>query len=198
MLVIIPLRLIQNISSPSLRHRLAWIFSTAIITTIVSIPHAIFIIRGMGTAEIITAYVQACVGLIVCNLPVVAAKLIKMCGSSEPRGTEGGRSSTWLRSIKFVSQSRSTESSAVDASRSRGTESTANSRGLDSRIPTSTTSWLKWDRDLPDESSSEPSPSPSVRPVAIELDYLSQYHVEDKGHEYQASCSKQTVATILR
>ena len=54
----------------------------------------------------------------------------------------------------------------MDGSRIRGADSTANSRGLDSRIPESTTSWIKWDEDLPDAGYSEWS-GMSVRPVQL-------------------------------
>ncbi|KAK1226712.1 hypothetical protein PQX77_010303 [Marasmius sp. AFHP31] len=122
-LVFLPIRLIQTISSHSLRRRLAWIFSTAFVTTAVSIPHATFILVGMGVEEIITAYVEVCAGLIVCNIPVVISRLItNRAENMENSPTDCVPDSTMLHEITTVGD-------------------------------TAVTSWLRWDRDLLGEDS---------------------------------------------
>ncbi|KAJ8089742.1 hypothetical protein PM082_015010 [Marasmius tenuissimus] len=117
-LVFIPIRLIQTISSHSLRRRLAWIFSTGFITTAVSIPHATFILVGMGMEEIIAAYVEVCAGLIVCNIPVVISRLI-------------------------TSRAENTENSLTEC-----VPNSAILHEMTTVGDTAVTSWLTWNRDL--------------------------------------------------
>lgn len=96
LLLILPLRLIRNmprksISAP-LRRRLYIIFSTSIVTTVVSLVHAAYIIKGGGTKEILAALVEDCMSLSVAGLPVVGLALMSKgaAGSNvTPRG--GGR-----------------------------------------------------------------------------------------------------------
>ncbi|KAK1216872.1 hypothetical protein PQX77_020486 [Marasmius sp. AFHP31] len=181
-LVLIPIRLIETLSSRILRRRLTWIFSAAIVTTIVSIPHGIFVIKGMGHEGVITGYVQGCVGLTACNLPVMATRLIKQWEEKNV-----GRRSKW-RSIKSISLSGSARRGA------EGTESGARSEAAGSSanaVPSTKATtevngmtvpagWLRWDRDLRDENfSSRPHPR-STRP-ALTIDLSREhgpYHVE--------------------
>jgi uncharacterized membrane protein len=54
-LIIAPLNLIRNLQDKSLRRRLTFIFSTSIVTTIVSLAHAALIIKYKGTVKVIVA-----------------------------------------------------------------------------------------------------------------------------------------------
>ncbi|ETW82542.1 hypothetical protein HETIRDRAFT_315451, partial [Heterobasidion irregulare TC 32-1] len=58
LLILLPLRLIHGIKDRGLRRRLIFIFSTSIITTIVSLVHAAYIITGGGIKVIISALVE--------------------------------------------------------------------------------------------------------------------------------------------
>ncbi|KAG7098170.1 hypothetical protein E1B28_000138 [Marasmius oreades] len=199
-LVLVPLQLIQSLSSRTLRHRLTWIFSTAIITTAASIPHAVFIIKQMGPQEIIAAYVQACIGLIVCNLPVVATRLITLWSTrvGQTSQVNVGRSKMTCTSINFVSpggtQTRPNTNMQSNNVRSGASNAAANTLEIDTTMTTggalSGSGWLRWDPDLPDEYSNPSSPahtSQDVHPVPVHLDYRSPHcEEEDPGiGEYQ-------------
>ncbi|TEB08901.1 hypothetical protein FA13DRAFT_1653904 [Coprinellus micaceus] len=73
-----PLRLLVVLQDKWLRTRLMAIFSTCMITTAVSIVHAIFILRSKSPAIVIIALVESSVSLIVCNLPVMATSLLNL------------------------------------------------------------------------------------------------------------------------
>ncbi|TFK49286.1 hypothetical protein OE88DRAFT_1809608 [Heliocybe sulcata] len=75
-LVTIPLRLLWNVRIPKNQRKLLYtIFCTSIITTIVSIPHAIYVMGIAGLYEGITAHIEAGVSLIVANLLVITTFL---------------------------------------------------------------------------------------------------------------------------
>ncbi|EIM90595.1 uncharacterized protein STEHIDRAFT_165171 [Stereum hirsutum FP-91666 SS1] len=86
LLITLPLRLIHGIKSSSLRRRLYIIFSTSIITTIVSLVHAAYIITDGGIKVVIAALVEDCMSLSVANVPVVATAILRWCGVGESSG----------------------------------------------------------------------------------------------------------------
>ncbi|KAL0575847.1 hypothetical protein V5O48_006137 [Marasmius crinis-equi] len=147
-LVFVPLRLIQTLSDTRLRRRLAVIFSTCLITTAVSIVHAVFIFIHAGPQEVMAAIAEDCVSLMVCNVPVVATRLLKKWGDPDkPKTTVKSRSS----GLKFATWRTK---SVVGAGTTRG--------GVDGTIPSGTTAtttettgvgWFRWERELPDDSS---------------------------------------------
>ena len=118
-LILLPLRLIRGIKDRRLRWRLVFIFSTsskhaftqtnnnnnnlflfyfcAVVTTIVSLVHAAFIISRGGIPVIISALVEDCMSLTVANLPVVATASWRRIDSSNGSGDDGDgqRWSTW-------------------------------------------------------------------------------------------------------
>ncbi|KAK1220524.1 hypothetical protein PQX77_016706 [Marasmius sp. AFHP31] len=166
--------MIQTLSSRSLRRRLAWIFSTAIITTAVSIPHATFIITERRVEELISAYVEVCVGLMVCNFPVVFARLIKKWGSREV----SVRSIKWM-SIKFASMSRDTSTDDMeDRPRIGAPDSTM--RHVRNTTDAIGVGWLNWDRDLPEDDSSSLY-SQTTRPVTVDLGHLPNHEVVSRS-----------------
>jgi hypothetical protein len=59
-LIAAPLRLLAGLLDKTLRRRLMVIFSSCIITTIVSLVHAAYIIRNGGPKIIIAAVVEVC------------------------------------------------------------------------------------------------------------------------------------------
>jgi len=97
-LILLPLRLIRGIKDRRLRWRLVFIFSTSIVTTIVSLVHAALIISRGGIPVVISALVEDCMSLTVANLPVVATASFRHLDSSSagPDGDgDGQRWSTW-------------------------------------------------------------------------------------------------------
>ncbi|KDQ54571.1 hypothetical protein JAAARDRAFT_60555 [Jaapia argillacea MUCL 33604] len=80
LLIVLPLRLIRGMRDKSLRRRLMIIFSTSIVTTIVSLVHAAYIITVGGIKVVISALVEDCMSLTVANLPVAATALFKVFG----------------------------------------------------------------------------------------------------------------------
>ncbi|KAI0288944.1 hypothetical protein BC826DRAFT_1188097 [Russula brevipes] len=89
-LILLPIRLIRGIKEKRLRWRLVFIFSTAIVTTIVSLVHAAYIITRGGIPVIISALVEDCMSLTVANLPVVAtASFRRLSGVSRHEHPDG-------------------------------------------------------------------------------------------------------------
>ncbi|KAI0293513.1 hypothetical protein B0F90DRAFT_1762518, partial [Multifurca ochricompacta] len=82
-LILLPLRLIRGITDKRLRWRLVFIFSTSIVTTIVSLAHAAYIITEGGIPVIVSALVEDCMSLTVANVPVVAAASLRHCGGDD-------------------------------------------------------------------------------------------------------------------
>ena len=116
-LILLPLRLIRGIKERRLRWRLIFIFSTAssshlffcfasahtfvlsVVTTVVSLVHAAYIITRGGIPVIISALVEDCMSLTVANLPVVATASIRHLSTTAAREPDpdgdGQRWSSW-------------------------------------------------------------------------------------------------------
>lgn len=58
LLLVAPLRLLQNLLNMYLRRRLFFIFSTSIVTTIVSLVHAVYIFKHGGSKVLVAAFVE--------------------------------------------------------------------------------------------------------------------------------------------
>ncbi|KAJ6580886.1 hypothetical protein B0H19DRAFT_1112752 [Mycena capillaripes] len=85
-LLFAPLPLFRNLFDKSLRHKLTLIFSTCIVTTIISLVHAAFILRRGHTKVLISAVVEDSLSLIVANIPVVVTTMIDVVGEAgQPR-----------------------------------------------------------------------------------------------------------------
>jgi hypothetical protein len=78
LLLAAPLRLLQGLEDKPLRRRLIFIFSTCIVTTIVSLVHAVYIFKHGGPKVLIAAFVENCVSLIVCSVPVVVTASMRL------------------------------------------------------------------------------------------------------------------------
>ncbi|KAI0041605.1 hypothetical protein FA95DRAFT_1501198 [Auriscalpium vulgare] len=85
LLITLPLRLIHGVKDRRLRHRVMFIFSTSIATTVVSLVHAAFILTSGGKNEVIAALVEDCISLTVANVPVVGSLLVRL--ASRQRST---------------------------------------------------------------------------------------------------------------
>jgi len=77
-LIVAPLKLFRDILDKVLRHRLMLIFSASIMITIASSVHVVYILRRKLIDNLIAANVEACVSLVVCNLPVFAVAVIRL------------------------------------------------------------------------------------------------------------------------
>jgi len=83
-LIILPVRLLWDISiSPSRRKLLITIFSASIITTVVSIVHTSYELGPDRNAEGIAAHVEANTSLIICNLSVLVTWLVRVIQHGE-------------------------------------------------------------------------------------------------------------------
>ncbi|KAF8997835.1 hypothetical protein BDQ17DRAFT_834776 [Cyathus striatus] len=77
-LLLSPLQLFLLLQDLWLRYRLALIFSTCIMTTIVSLVHAAYILNREGSKIIIVGVVEDSVSLIICNFPIIAAAFLRL------------------------------------------------------------------------------------------------------------------------
>ncbi|KIJ37406.1 hypothetical protein M422DRAFT_177900, partial [Sphaerobolus stellatus SS14] len=79
-LLIAPIKLFSEMGDKRLQIRLLIIFSTCIVTTIISLVHATYILMQGGPKVLIAAVVEArdCMSLFVCNVPVVATALLRL------------------------------------------------------------------------------------------------------------------------
>ncbi|KAI0056517.1 hypothetical protein BV25DRAFT_1832172 [Artomyces pyxidatus] len=84
LLILLPLRLLHGIKDMSLYRRLIFIFSTSIVTTIVSMVHAAYIITSGGSKVLVSALVEDCLSLTVANVPVVATAVLRVITSKGP------------------------------------------------------------------------------------------------------------------
>ncbi|KAJ6624870.1 hypothetical protein B0H10DRAFT_680622 [Mycena sp. CBHHK59/15] len=101
LLIVVPLQLFWHLEDNCLRRRLCVIFSTCIITTIVSLVHAVLILTRGGPKVLVAAVVEDCISLIVCNIPIVVTASIHLCGSGAPP-------SPIASSFRFASDSQPT------------------------------------------------------------------------------------------
>ncbi|KAI0084840.1 hypothetical protein BDY19DRAFT_1023578 [Irpex rosettiformis] len=100
LLIVAPLRLLRQLSTQDgTRRRLMIIFSSSIVTTIVSLVHAALILTIGGVDVVIAALVENTFSVIVCNVPVVVTFLLRRSfrfGDSEGRkGTGEDATSTF-------------------------------------------------------------------------------------------------------
>ncbi|KIJ55668.1 hypothetical protein M422DRAFT_139424, partial [Sphaerobolus stellatus SS14] len=77
-LILTPLKILSELRNKQLRLRLMSIFSTCIVTTMVSLIHAIYILNSGGIKVVIAALVEDCMSLSVCNVPVVFTAIFKL------------------------------------------------------------------------------------------------------------------------
>ncbi|KAI0755398.1 hypothetical protein BC629DRAFT_1662758, partial [Irpex lacteus] len=114
LLILAPLRLLQQLSAQDgTRRRLMIIFSTSIVTTIVSLVHAALILTVGGIKVVIAAIIEDTFSLIVCNVPVVVTFLLRHAlAFGEPesrRGTgedHGGSTFGWWHTNAGVETAR--------------------------------------------------------------------------------------------
>ncbi|KAJ7065399.1 hypothetical protein C8F01DRAFT_744462 [Mycena amicta] len=79
-LLLAPIPLFRNLSDKPLRRKLTLIFSTCVVTTIVSLVHAVYILNNGGIKVVISALVEDSLSLIVANIPVLVTSLFDITG----------------------------------------------------------------------------------------------------------------------
>ncbi|KAF8211128.1 hypothetical protein K438DRAFT_1959312 [Mycena galopus ATCC 62051] len=82
-LLFAPLPLFRNLVDKALRRKLTLIFSTCVVTTVVSLVHAAFILRNGRIKVVISALVEDCLSLIVANFPVIVTTMIDIVGDTD-------------------------------------------------------------------------------------------------------------------
>ncbi|KAJ6616997.1 hypothetical protein B0H10DRAFT_1347022 [Mycena sp. CBHHK59/15] len=106
-LLLAPLQLFRHVGDRGLRRKLTLIFSTCVVTTIVSLVHAAFILRNGGIKVVISALVEDCLSLIVANIPVVITALMTL--ESEQHGlTTVQTASIQFNAVPWFSGAQST------------------------------------------------------------------------------------------
>ncbi|KAJ7068906.1 hypothetical protein B0H15DRAFT_793969 [Mycena belliarum] len=93
-LLLAPVPLFRQLADRALRRKLTLIFSTCVVTTVVSLVHASFILRNGGIKVLITALVEDCMSLVVANLPVVVTALVDITSADRGRPASSLRFST--------------------------------------------------------------------------------------------------------
>ncbi|KAJ8096310.1 hypothetical protein PM082_011466 [Marasmius tenuissimus] len=89
-LLFAPLRVLTHLTDKTLRRRLIIIFSTCLVTTIVSLVDAVYIITTGGIPVVISALVEDCASLTVANVPVVITALLRSAGDQNQSPATSG------------------------------------------------------------------------------------------------------------
>ncbi|KAF7309427.1 hypothetical protein MIND_00313500 [Mycena indigotica] len=84
-LLLSPLPLFRNLSDKPLRRKLTLIFSTCVVTTIISLVHAVLILKNGGVKVVLSALVEDTLSLIVANIPVVVTSLFNITATASDR-----------------------------------------------------------------------------------------------------------------
>ncbi|KAJ7609071.1 hypothetical protein FB45DRAFT_945298 [Roridomyces roridus] len=82
-LLFAPFPLFNSLADKSLRWKLTLIFSTCVVTTIVSLVHAVLILRNGGVKVVIAALVEDALSLLVANIPVVITTLFNVFNDND-------------------------------------------------------------------------------------------------------------------
>ncbi|KAJ6480052.1 hypothetical protein DFH09DRAFT_1214764 [Mycena vulgaris] len=102
-LLFAPLPLFRSILDKSLGHKLALIFSTCVVTTIVSLVHATFMLRDHDFKILLSGIVEGCLSLIVANIPVIITSTMDIVGEQDRVPT------AQFSTIFWFSEARTTE-----------------------------------------------------------------------------------------
>ncbi|EPT05663.1 hypothetical protein FOMPIDRAFT_1044980 [Fomitopsis schrenkii] len=136
LLIIAPLRLIWGMSAEDgTRRRLMIIFSTSIVTTIVSLVHAALILTDGGIKVVIAAIVEDTFSLIVCNLPVVVTAIMRKAGQPDEDTDHATQSTFGWRVATRTGKTFATTTGTVDSGTAMGL-TTVNLRDLTTHTAT--------------------------------------------------------------
>ncbi|KAH8835080.1 hypothetical protein DL96DRAFT_1572760 [Flagelloscypha sp. PMI_526] len=104
-LIVAPLTLLKTLQDRTLRRKLAIIFSTCVVTTIVSLVHAAYIISNGGIKVVISAIVEDSCSLIVANIPVVVTAALRLTREDDQVRTYGNSDLRFNSRLKKASSS---------------------------------------------------------------------------------------------
>ncbi|KAJ7922313.1 hypothetical protein B0H13DRAFT_1707819 [Mycena leptocephala] len=96
-LLLAPLPLFRKLTDKSLGYKLTLLFSTCVVTTIVSFIHVAFVLTHDTMKIIISAIVEGCVSLIVANIPVIITTTIDIVGQAQTGKSVQLTSVFWFR-----------------------------------------------------------------------------------------------------
>ncbi|KAK1217116.1 hypothetical protein PQX77_020233 [Marasmius sp. AFHP31] len=99
-----PVRVFVHIRDKALRRKLVIIFSTCLITTIVSLVHAAYILTTGGIPVIISALVEDSVSLMVANLVVVVTALLRAGVGDKDEIPAPAKTSTVSSAVKYTAR----------------------------------------------------------------------------------------------
>ncbi|KAJ6473829.1 hypothetical protein C8R45DRAFT_1011932 [Mycena sanguinolenta] len=94
-LLFAPWPLFRSLVDKSLGRKLMIIFSVCVVTTIVSLVRACFILKNYTIGMPFSGVVEGCVGLLVANVPVIVTTTIDVVGHPEPGETAEFSSIFW-------------------------------------------------------------------------------------------------------
>jgi len=101
LLILAPAWDLRHVMDKGLRRRLIAIFSTSIMTTIVSLAHAIIVIKVGGLQEALAALLEDSISLIVCNLSVIITAIYRLFKPSHEVIKSGLSANPGSVSVKF-------------------------------------------------------------------------------------------------
>ncbi|KAF7358622.1 hypothetical protein MSAN_01200900 [Mycena sanguinolenta] len=143
-LLFAPWPLFRSLVDKSLARKLTVIFSVSVATTILSIVHANFILVDDDDRMPFSGIVEACLSLIVANIPVIITATIDILGQPEPGVTAEFSTIFWLGTngtvqLQTVGQHRPHDVTLPPAESTGDLESSSNSqKGEQSFDPTHT------------------------------------------------------------
>jgi len=105
-LIIAPIRTFRKLRDQKLRRRLVVIFSTIIITSIVSLIHAALIFEGFGNPVLLAGVAEDSVSLMVANIPVLAAAALHSLGRGTAEDDSSGPRLSVTTMLSFTPNSR--------------------------------------------------------------------------------------------
>jgi len=99
LLLIMPIMLFRMLDDRRLRRRLIAIFSTCIITTVVSLVHSIYLLTTTGLPVLVAVITEDCVSLVVCNITVIATAMLRQ--GREPSTSRHRQNTFVLSTVVF-------------------------------------------------------------------------------------------------
>ena len=126
LLIFVPVRLLARTTlERGLKIRLAFIFSATILTMVVGLVHATYLLEAREIDAIISAVVETAVCLIVCDLVVVVPAVYRACGGPPDNGTcaRASNQSHKLSSLRFGAGESGTERTLSGETGARDLES---------------------------------------------------------------------------
>ncbi|KAJ6559750.1 hypothetical protein B0H19DRAFT_1145734 [Mycena capillaripes] len=101
-LLFAPLPLFRSLLDKSLSVKLTIIFSVCVVTTIVSLVHASFILKDDDIRIPFSGILEGCLSLVVANIPVIITTMIDIIGESDSGQTANFSTIFWLSEARMT------------------------------------------------------------------------------------------------